>query len=69
MSARLIAPVIEQGGFVGGFQWCEDVLADAGYPALAGEVALAKAAMFMDSQDYAKAAAVLKVGPLHASPC
>lgn len=60
-AARLIAPVIDRGGFVAGFNWCAEVLTAAGHSALANEAVLAKATMFLEQQEVPEAIEVLKV--------
>ena len=60
-TARLIAPVIDRGGFVPGFDWCAEVLTAAGHSALANEAVLAKATMFLEQQEVPEAIEVLKV--------
>eukprot|EP00891_Asterochloris_glomerata_P007067 jgi/Astpho2/7067/fgenesh1_pm.00107_%23_31_t len=59
-AARLIAPVIDRGGFVAGFNWCAEVLTAAGHSALANEAVLAKATMFLEQQEVPEAIEVLK---------
>lgn len=60
-AGRLIAPVIERSGAVAGFDWCTEALTGAQHSGLASEVALAKAAWFLDHQAFSDAVSVLKV--------
>ena len=62
-AARQIAPVIDRSGAVAGFDWCIEALTGAQQSGLASEVALAKAAWFLDHQSFGDAVNVLKVGP------
>lgn len=61
-AGRLIAPIIERSGPVAGFDWCIDALTGAQHSGLASEVALAKAAWFLNHQAFGDAVSVLKVG-------
>lgn len=63
-AARQIAPVIDRSGAVAGFDWCIDALTGAQQSGLASEVALAKAAWFLDHQSFSDAVNVLKVRQL-----
>ena len=60
-AGRLIAPVIERLGAVAGFDWCIEALTGVQHSGLASEVALAKAAWFLDHQAFGDAVTVLKV--------
>lgn len=60
-AGRLIAPVIERLGAVAGFDWCIEALTGAQHSGLASEVALAKAAWFLNHQAFGDAVSVLKV--------
>ena len=60
-AGRLIAPVIERSGAVAGFDWCIEALTGAQHAGLASEVALAKAAWFLNHQAFGDAVSVLKV--------
>ena len=60
-AARQIAPVIDRSGAVAGFDWCLEALTSAQHSGLASEVALAKAAWFLDHQAFGDAVTVLKV--------
>lgn len=60
-AGRLIAPVIERLGAVAGFDWCMEALTGVQQSGLASEVALAKAAWFLDHQAFGDAVTVLKV--------
>lgn len=62
-AGRLIAPVIERLGAVAGFDWCIEALTGAHHSGLASEVALAKAAWFLNHQAFGDAVSVLKVCP------
>lgn len=66
-AGRLIAPVIERSGAVAGFDWCVEALTGAQHSGLASEVALAKAAWFLNHQAFGDAVSVLKV--VHACCC
>lgn len=60
-AARQVAPDIDRSGAVAGFDWCIEALTGAQQSGLASEVALAKAAWFLDHQSFTEAVNVFKV--------
>lgn len=59
-AARLIAPLLHEGSWARGFDWCREQLQGAGYGVLAGEVQLARANEHLARKQYAAAVDLLK---------
>ncbi|KAL4424093.1 hypothetical protein ABPG75_001394 [Micractinium tetrahymenae] len=59
-AARLIAPLLHEGSWARGYDWCREALAAAGHGALAGEVQLCRASEHLARREYAAAVGLLK---------
>lgn len=59
-AARLVAPLLHEGSWARGFDWCREQLGAAGYSALASEVQLARANAHLGQREYGAAVAALK---------
>jgi intraflagellar transport protein 88 len=60
IAAKLLAPVVEGGDIVSGFNWVGDMLRQSGQQALATEIEISKALFFMRSKQFDQAIEVLK---------
>ncbi|GMH37313.1 hypothetical protein BSKO_05186 [Bryopsis sp. KO-2023] len=60
LASQLVAPQIDQGNELVGFDWCIAQLNDSGHTRLANEVELAKASLFLSRQDFKSAITIFK---------
>lgn len=59
-AARVIAPLLHEGAWARGFDWCREQLAAAGYGALASEAQLARAGEHLARREYGAAVGLLR---------